>query len=144
MSGISVASEHSAVRTPQAMRAWRVAQQSIRTLERVPKRDLSHSCVRQYGFSVADIIQHGGNAERVSVTGWVRSVRKQKRVAFAAVGDGSTIDSLQAVLKPEDAAEYVYCELTRIGILMKVQAISWRSCPTVRRLEILSWLKTEP
>jgi hypothetical protein len=33
-------------------------------------------------------------------------VRKQKRIAFAAVGDGSTINSLQAVLKPEDATKY--------------------------------------
>ena len=40
------------------------------------------------------------------MAGWVRSVRKQKRIAFAAVGDGSTISSLQAVLKPEDAAKY--------------------------------------
>jgi len=36
----------------------------------------------------------------------VRSVRKQKRVAFAAIGDGSTTGSLQAVLKPEQAIGY--------------------------------------
>ncbi|KAI9673761.1 MAG: asparaginyl-tRNA synthetase [Trizodia sp. TS-e1964] len=34
---------------------------------------------------------------------FIRSVRKQKRVAFAAVGDGSTIQSLQAILTPEQA-----------------------------------------
>lgn len=39
----------------------------------------------------------------VTVNGYVRSIRKQKRVAFAAIGDGSTIESLQAVLKPEQA-----------------------------------------
>ena len=56
---------------------------------------------------MADYLQHGNDAENASVTGWIRSVRKQKRVAFAAVGDGSTVDVLQAVIKPEDAAEYV-------------------------------------
>ncbi|KAK3109304.1 asparaginyl-tRNA synthetase, partial [Teratosphaeriaceae sp. CCFEE 6253] len=44
-------------------------------------------------------------ASDVDVYGWVRSVRRQKRVAFAAVGDGSTFEPLQAVLRPEDAAE---------------------------------------
>jgi len=42
----------------------------------------------------------------VTVNGYVRSLRKQKRVTFAAIGDGSTIDSLQAVLKPEQAIGY--------------------------------------
>jgi len=30
-------------------------------------------------------------------------VRKQKRVAFAAVGDGSSLHTIQAVLTPEQA-----------------------------------------
>lgn len=33
----------------------------------------------------------------------MRSVRKQKKVAFAAIGDGSTLEPLQAVMKPEVA-----------------------------------------
>jgi asparaginyl-tRNA synthetase len=41
----------------------------------------------------------------VTVNGWVRSVRKQKRIAFAHVGDGTTARALQAVLKPEQAAQ---------------------------------------
>ena len=40
--------------------------------------------------------------DEIEVRGWIRSIRKQKRVVFAAIGDGSTIDSLQAVLRPED------------------------------------------
>ncbi|KAK8168434.1 asparaginyl-tRNA synthetase [Phyllosticta citrichinensis] len=39
--------------------------------------------------------------ETVSVNGWVRSVRKQKRIAFAAVGDGSSLAPLQVVMSPE-------------------------------------------
>ncbi|KAI9837820.1 MAG: hypothetical protein M1819_006754 [Sarea resinae] len=36
----------------------------------------------------------------VTVNAFVRSVRKQKRVAFVALGDGSTFEPLQAVLDP--------------------------------------------
>jgi hypothetical protein len=39
----------------------------------------------------------------ISVNGFVRTVRKQKRVAFASVGDGSSLHSLQAVLTPDQA-----------------------------------------
>lgn len=35
--------------------------------------------------------------ELVNVHGWVKSVRRQKRVAFAAVSDGSCVQGLQAV-----------------------------------------------
>lgn len=42
----------------------------------------------------------------VVVNGFVRSIRKQKRVAFAAIGDGTTLEPLQAVLKPEQATGY--------------------------------------
>jgi aspartyl/asparaginyl-tRNA synthetase len=38
-----------------------------------------------------------GSAESVEVHGWVRSVRKQKRVAFAALSDGSHPAGIQAV-----------------------------------------------
>jgi asparaginyl-tRNA synthetase len=35
--------------------------------------------------------------ETVQVHGWVKSVRRQKRVAFAAINDGSCASGLQAV-----------------------------------------------
>ena len=40
--------------------------------------------------------------ESVTVNGWIRSIRKQKSVAFAVVSDGSTSQGLQAILSPED------------------------------------------
>jgi len=43
----------------------------------------------------------------LSITGHVKSVRKQKRVTFAAVNDGSCLEGLQAVLSPDDAHEFV-------------------------------------
>jgi len=45
--------------------------------------------------------------KEVTVQGFIRSVRKQKRFAFAEITDGSTVQPLQAILKPEQAAEYV-------------------------------------
>ncbi|KAI9319699.1 hypothetical protein BX666DRAFT_1915348 [Dichotomocladium elegans] len=39
----------------------------------------------------------------VSVRAWVRSVRKQKQVAFVNVNDGSSMKGMQAILTPEQA-----------------------------------------
>lgn len=44
----------------------------------------------------------------VNVSGWIKSIRQQKRVAFAELTDGSTSDSLQVVLDPQDAASFVF------------------------------------
>ncbi|KAI9791519.1 MAG: Asparaginyl-tRNA synthetase [Peltula sp. TS41687] len=41
--------------------------------------------------------------QQLTVNGYVRSVRRQKRVAFAVLGDGSTTEPLQVVLTPEQA-----------------------------------------
>lgn len=45
--------------------------------------------------------------KEIKVNGFIRSVRKQKRFAFAEISDGSTVEPLQAILKPAQAAEYV-------------------------------------
>ena len=43
----------------------------------------------------------------VQVNGWVKSIRHQKRVAFAVLQDGTSADTLQAVfLNPAMAAPY--------------------------------------
>ena len=73
-----------------------------------------------HGSSIASVLQRGLDAQSVSVNGWVRSVRKQKRIAFAAVSDGSTAESLQAVLKPEDATEYVVQKMIETGNLTRI------------------------
>ena len=44
----------------------------------------------------------------INVSGWIKSIRQQKRVAFAELTDGSTSDSLQVVLDPQDAASFVF------------------------------------
>ncbi len=87
------------------MRAWRIASRSRLHGRLVNSPAFSGSSVYETGRDVADILHNGKDGETVSATGWVRSVRKQKRVAFAAISDGSTVDSLQAVMSPEDAAK---------------------------------------
>ncbi len=39
----------------------------------------------------------------VTVNAWIRSVRRQKRVSFAHIGDGTTLTPLQAVLTKEQS-----------------------------------------
>ena len=41
--------------------------------------------------------------ELITAKGWVRTVRKQKRMTFVEIGDGSTPETLQAVLNPLQA-----------------------------------------
>lgn len=85
------------------MRAWRSARWTAIRHEALSQRGFSSQRVQRQ--SLAAYLQQDANAEHASVQGWVRSVRKQKRIAFAAISDGSTTESLQAVLTPEDAAK---------------------------------------
>ncbi|CAN9153104.1 unnamed protein product [Alternaria alternata] len=56
--------------------------------------------------------------EALTINGYVRTVRKQKRIAFAAIGDGSTLQTVQAVLPPqlaEGSVVYFHMILTVTG-----------------------------
>lgn len=46
------------------------------------------------------------STEPITVHGWVRSVRKQKQIAFADINDGTTFKGLQATLDPALAEKY--------------------------------------
>ena len=48
----------------------------------------------------SDTIREG---RKVVVKGSVRTIRNQKRIAFAKIGDGSTTEELQAILDPSQA-----------------------------------------
>lgn len=53
---------------------------------------------------------------QIKITGLIRSVRKQKKVAFARVADGSTLAGVQAVFpNPALAKEYVYMDSVKTG-----------------------------
>ncbi|KAL4931226.1 asparagine--tRNA ligase SLM5 [Aspergillus undulatus] len=43
--------------------------------------------------------------QEVKINGFIRSIRKQKRLAFAEISDGSSLRAIQATLKPSQAAE---------------------------------------
>lgn len=47
------------------------------------------------------------DGDQVMVNGFVRTVRKQKRIAFTAIGDGSTLQTVQAVMPPHLAEGFV-------------------------------------
>jgi hypothetical protein len=59
-------------------------------------------------YALPDATQH--EPRSLAVKGFVRSVRKQKNIAFLAIGDGSTFQPLQAVLSPEQAQGYDVCQ----------------------------------
>ena len=89
------------------MRAWQASSRGKLFHHEALRRALTTSRARFRQPSIADLLQDQSNVSKeLVVNGWVKSIRKQKRVAFAAIGDGSTIHPLQAVfLKPEQAAE---------------------------------------
>ena len=50
---------------------------------------------------IIEILRNGQSDESVTVQGWVRTKRDLKGFAFVEVNDGSSLASLQAVLKAE-------------------------------------------
>ncbi|KAK4917198.1 asparaginyl-tRNA synthetase, partial [Elasticomyces elasticus] len=53
-----------------------------------------------------DLVRDGSpECQPIKVTGLVRTIRKQKRVAFAHIDDGTTFAPLQAILTPEQAEQ---------------------------------------
>lgn len=54
---------------------------------------------------VAELLSRGQEGAEVSVKGWVRTKRGNKNVAFVAVNDGSTINSIQLVFDLQNFSE---------------------------------------
>ncbi|KAL4921863.1 hypothetical protein BDW62DRAFT_97801 [Aspergillus aurantiobrunneus] len=80
--------------------------------------------------------------QEIKLHGSIRSVRKQKRFAFAEISDGSAVEAVQTILKPAQAAEYVtscagfsttlsngfsYHRLST-GTAIEISGI-WKACP---------------
>lgn len=53
--------------------------------------------------SVAKLLATPADEAEREVYGFIRSIRKQKTRAFASIGDGSSLEPLQAMLTPEQA-----------------------------------------
>ena len=57
--------------------------------------------------SIAHLLDNGPkDATNVVINGFVRSIRNQKQRSFASIGDGSSIQPLQALLTPSQAQRY--------------------------------------
>ncbi|KAH8423993.1 asparagine--tRNA ligase SLM5 [Aspergillus melleus] len=76
----------------------------------------------------AQVLQKGRNGsssledQEIQLNGFVRSVRKQKRFAFAQITDGSTAEPVQAFLKPAQAADLT------TGTAVEISGV-WKACP---------------
>lgn len=60
---------------------------------------------------ISDLLTRSGISaadNHIGINGYIRTIRKQKRIAFASVQDGSSIHAVQVVLSPEQAAPLVF------------------------------------
>ena len=56
---------------------------------------------------VARLLETSPNdPDNVVVNGFIRSIRNQKQRSFASIGDGSSLEPLQALLTPQQAQRY--------------------------------------
>ena len=61
-----------------------------------------HTRPTPYEPSIAHLLDKGPqDVNRVVVNGFIRSIRNQKQVSFASIGDGTTLKPLQALLTPD-------------------------------------------
>ncbi|KAL2860757.1 asparagine--tRNA ligase SLM5 [Aspergillus lucknowensis] len=60
--------------------------------------------------------------QEIKLHGFIRSVRKQKRFAFAEVSDGTAVEAVQAILSPAQATEL------STGAAVEISGI-WKACP---------------
>jgi len=65
-------------------------------------------------LSVADLLDTApSTTDNVIVNGFIRSIRNQKNRSFASIGDGSSLEPLQALLTPQQAQRYVPLPISR-------------------------------
>ncbi|KAL2815545.1 hypothetical protein BJX63DRAFT_161498 [Aspergillus granulosus] len=64
---------------------------------------------------------HSFEGQEIKLQGLVRSVRKQKNIAFAAINDGSNLANVQAVLSPEQAVDL------STGAAVEISG-TWKAC----------------
>jgi len=77
---------------------------------RARSRNFSSSRDTSFPPSVARLLGTGpADPSNVVVNGFVRSLRSQKQRAFASIGDGSSLEPLQALLTPEQAKRSDSC-----------------------------------
>lgn len=77
-------------------------------------RKLQTRCSSSASPSVARLLATPSDGAERQVYGFIRSIRKQKTRAFASIGDGSSLEPLQAMLSPEQAQRYAFVLIFRL------------------------------
>jgi len=83
-----------------------------RSLSRCIQNGISHSRAIHANshsgpLAIAHLLDEGAeNPDSVIVNGFIRSIRNQKQMSFASIGDGSSLEPLQALLTPEQAKRF--------------------------------------
>lgn len=79
---------------------------NVHTFRRICRRNGLHTQGALPVKSIAALLEKPGNVEssQIQVNGFVNSLRRQKKVVFATLRDGSTTTPLQAILDPVNAA----------------------------------------
>lgn len=67
-------------------------------------RSYSSQCHKT--ISVGNLLQSQSSGSDVTVHGFIRSIRKQKTRSFLAIGDGTSLEPLQALLTPTQAERF--------------------------------------
>ena len=85
----------------------------VPALERIGSA-MQHGAVTGLRPLLKEVVGKGVQSQRVDISGWVKSVRIQKKMGFALVNDGSTQHGLQ-ILGPPDLLRGC-CHLTSASL----------------------------
>jgi hypothetical protein len=91
---------------------------------------LSLRNLTQLGGTIRQVLASKPNDETIRVHGWVKSVRLQKRIAFAMIHDGTTPKGLQVVFQNPTHAKVSVCSYyyTRIPTYFLHKLDKWCKC----------------
>jgi hypothetical protein len=95
-----------------------------------PQKLLSRRNLTQLGGTIRQVLASKPNDETIHVSGWVKSVRLQKRIAFAMIHDGTTPKALQVIFRNPTHAKVSVCSYyyTRIPTYFLHKLDKWCKC----------------
>ncbi|KAG0647070.1 Asparaginyl-tRNA synthetase [Hyphodiscus hymeniophilus] len=99
----------------------------------IPLHSTPRDSVRHYAstVSVSDLLDRkDGDLDNVIVNGYVRSIRSLKNISFASIGDGSTLEPLQALLTPQQSQRQNTHSLS-VGTAVRLSG-SWQPSPNTK------------
>src|ERR1700728_121204 len=79
----------------------------------------------------------------IEVTGWIKSVRRQKRVSFAVVSDGSSSPGIQAVFNDPRMTKWcAFSSFPRqpVQVIQMNKSDEWNLCSVERQVGEKYWL----